>query len=132
MRKSRLDYCKTSLMLGCVLLVGASALFTLEGMPRFFWSPWALAALIGALGIPWVAANSERLHDIGWSGWMQLVWLTLTLWLGGSAYVFWTAGQVPLSVVTASAATGPFLHMVYNLFLREGDRCINRYGAPPR
>jgi uncharacterized membrane protein YhaH (DUF805 family) len=56
-----------------------------------------------ALVIPWLAIGARRLHDIGRSGWWQLLWL------------------VPL--------VGQFLLLVWHC--RRGEPEPNRFGAPP-
>ncbi len=56
-----------------------------------------------ALAIPGVATTTRRLHDIGRSGWWQLIYFT---GIGVFLLLYWTT--------------------------RRGDSRVNRYGQPPK
>ena len=39
---------------------------------------------------PWIAVTARRLHDIGKSGWWQLLWITI---IGGILLIIWHASE---------------------------------------
>jgi uncharacterized membrane protein YhaH (DUF805 family) len=61
-------------------------------------------SLIGlALFVPSIAAGSRRLHDLGKSGWLQLLWIIP--FIGWAILIYWAA--------------------------QPGEPGSNKYGAPP-
>ncbi|MDI3356529.1 DUF805 domain-containing protein [Pseudomonas sp. UYIF39] len=92
-----------TLSAGSLLAVFALALFNTDSTIALILG--CLLALIGfvALGLVSIQFSVQRLHDIGWSGWLWL--LTLVPFVGG---IF------------------PFVMMI-----APGNNTANRYGAPP-
>jgi uncharacterized membrane protein YhaH (DUF805 family) len=81
-----------------------------------------------ALFLPGVASGARRLHDVGRSGWWQLLALA-------PAMVLIVAGQLPdvgrsvLAQVVLIATLAAPLYLVY-LWTRPGESADNRFGAP--
>lgn len=50
----------------------------------------AICSLVISLGLftPWIAVGSRRLHDVGKSGWWQLLFITI---IGGILVLYWMA-----------------------------------------
>lgn len=88
-RMGRLAFFGSRIMLGLILLIGASTQNT-------------FVFLITAFVVSWVAitCNARRLHDLGWSGWLQLL----------------------LAVPLAGFVLGLFMTF------KAGDRGPNKYG----
>ena len=78
--------------------------------------------------IPSLAVTSRRFHDIGKSGWLQIMpWAILTVtWVLGFA-----TQQPALYVIGLFAAFASFVALIVWL-ARKGDQVANKYGPDPR
>ena len=116
---------------------GFSNYFTFSGRasrPEYWW--WILfTLLIGWIPfaslvtlIPSLAVTSRRFHDIGKSGWLQIMpWAILTVtWVLGFA-----TQQPALYVIGLFAAFASFVALIVWL-ARKGDEVANKYGPDPR
>lgn len=80
-----------------------------------------------AMIIPSIAVTTRRLHDIGKSGWMQLVPLVLLII------------TLPLIIILSFKLASLFFILIFIceiwllvLLVRDGDLNTNRYGANPK
>ena len=64
---------------------------------------WIMSIVSLALFVPSIAVGSRRLHDIGKSGWLQLLWIIPVI--GWAILIYWAA--------------------------QPGQPASNAYGAPP-
>jgi len=67
------------------------ALFSLivHVLGKVIFQPWIVALVTLALFVPLIAAGSRRLHDIGKSGWLQLLWIIPIF--GWMILLYWAA-----------------------------------------
>ena len=116
---------------------GFSNYFTFSGRasrPEYWW--WILfTLLIGWIPfaslvtlIPSLAVTSRRFHDIGKSGWLQIIpWAILAV-----AFVSAGVGDAGfLFVIGMIAACASFVVLIVWL-VRKGDEGPNKYGPDPR
>ena len=137
---------------------GFSNYFTFSGRARrseyWLWQLFASLAqgipLIGWLVglviiIPSLAVTSRRLHDIGKSGWYQLLFFVASAvaWTGDVLFLDLGFGALEeenrlparflffLSIVAAAVAIAVIVILVM-WFVRKGDEGPNKYGPDPR
>ena len=158
--------------LGCGMVAGMMNLLqaaliasvALEWWPENWgFGPWALLAFavaqIGrivniAMILPALAVTSRRLHDIGKSGWWQLLWwppASVALVLGVALFLFygpfgmtglannfsrdaaiWVLfAVIPAFIALAVVGAATFILAIIWLF-RQGQPVPNRFGPDPR
>ena len=158
--------------LGCGLVAGMMNLLqaALIASVAFEWWPgdWGfgpqslLASVVAQLGrianiamiLPSLAVTSRRLHDIGRSGWWQILWwspASITLVLGAALFLFYgpfgLPGQednfsrqaaswvlralVPAFIALAVVAAATFV-LAVTWLSRQGQPVPNRFGPNPR
>ena len=91
--------------------------------------PFGLIPFAGLVTlIPTLAVASRRLHDIGKSGWLQIIpWAILAV-----AFVSAGVGDAGfLFVIGMIAAFASFIVLIVWL-VRKGDEGTNKYGPDPR
>jgi multidrug efflux pump subunit AcrB/uncharacterized membrane protein YhaH (DUF805 family) len=104
--KGRIRRMEFALTVLGVILLGAFLLFIASfAIPVV----QGILTLLTALSLIWflLAQGAKRCHDLNWSGWLQLIFLTLPLVL-------------------------PFLIFLLMLLIRKGNIGENKYGADPK
>jgi uncharacterized membrane protein YhaH (DUF805 family) len=127
--------------------IGFLILFVLGIVVHFIPGLGQLLAIL--LIYPWVCLYSKRLHDMGKSGWLQLipfaVWIVaviLAVVMGGTAAIMAMAGSHAAAEAGALAGAGmavlimcaaALIHLVFTLWvgLSPGQAGDNAYGLPP-
>ena len=103
-------------------------------------------ALLGAIFglatlLPTLAVTCRRLHDIGESGWLQLLWHAALFLAGAISYIFtredltallFAVLPALLAVIVAIAVSLAVLIWAIIWLARQGQPRPNRYGPDPR
>ena len=88
--------------------------------------------------LPHLAVVARRLHDIGKTGWWQVIWYVLTFLGWGIAVGLWVgavASTVALAIIVSIIALILTLGVIVWVVLwmvRQGQLGPNRFGADPR
>ncbi|AIZ79583.1 DUF805 domain-containing protein [Actinobacillus equuli subsp. equuli] len=92
-----------------------------------------------AILIPMISITTRRLHDLGWSGWWQLLphlivivlsiatVFSLDRELGGAI----TGVEYFLYILTLASIIGIWIFMLFLIF-KDGQRFTNKYGEDPK
>ena len=115
---------------------GFTNYFTFSGRasrPEYWW--WVLfTSLIGLIPfaglvtlIPTLAVTSRRFHDIGKSGWLQILPFSLIV-----VAVITLVVDILSPVVWMIAAFASFVVLIIVWLVRKGDEGPNKYGPDPR
>lgn len=92
----------------------------------------AFSAGVGAFAMAML--NTKRLHDVGKSGWWQLISL-LSVPLIASAYaaLYWDSPVLALMLSLASAVFSLWgMWILFEMWIKQGDADDNRFGAAPK
>ena len=92
----------------------------------------AFSAGVGAFAMAML--NTKRLHDVGKSGWWQLISL-LSVPLIASAYaaLYWDSPFLALMLSLASAVFSLWgMWILFHMWIKQGDADDNRFGAAPK
>ena len=91
-------------------------------------TPLAFIVEIG-LVVPSASVMARRLHDIGWSGWVQLpVFLTNAVYLD----IWFPDGSLSLTSTMLSSVGALFWFMLVIFLIRDSQPKTNKYGPNPK
>ena len=127
---------------GGAIIRGFSNYFNFSGRAtraECWW--WVLfASLIGLIPfaglvtlIPNLAVTSRRLHDIGKSGWLQIIpWAILVVAFGSAGVVSASVDNAGFPFVIGAIVACASLVVLIVWLVRKGDEGPNKYGPDPR
>lgn len=119
------------------ILVGVCAVIGLEGMAGGLSIVSYLYQF--AILIPMISVTTRRLHDLGWSGWWQLLpylvvivlsiatVFSLDTELGGAI----TGAEYSLYTLTLASIGCMYIFILFLIF-KDGQRGTNKYGDDPK